>query len=142
MVKRIVYSSVLGSSYDQPAYLLILLLFEAVFALFRYRWEQPRNKITKGMLLAESIGTALVLILVYLSTSAVAVAYLVTLALFFWYISLTLDLGDLYFQSRNLKRTRSWLSCFDEKFEEEKAGSSKEDVQQGTDRPLPSSHVE
>jgi hypothetical protein len=90
-------------------------LFEALFGLFRYKWEQPRNKMTKGFLLAEEIGTALVVLLVYLSQNVVAVAYLVTLVLFLWYISLALDLADFYLQSKNLKKTRSWLPCLDEK---------------------------
>ena len=71
-------------------------------------------------------------------TEVIAVAFLVSLTLYLWYISLTVDLVDVFLMTKNMVRSGSWFPCLSEDTAGEEQGSSKEDIQDGvnTNRPF------
>ena len=98
-----------------------------VFIGFRWKYERPENKKAKCILLTEEIGVILCLLILYLSTNVIAVTYIVTLFIYLWYLTLVVDLVDLYLIKNNMVMNHSWLPCLEEKKEkEEKASSSKD----------------
>lgn len=115
MVKRIVYSSILGSSYDKKGYVAILIFFQIGFTVFRWLWEKPASKKDKCYMLTEQAGIIFGFMLLYLSDSVIPVSYLITLFVYVWFLTLVVDLVDIYLLAKNKLLQRTWLSCFQER---------------------------
>lgn len=89
-------------------------------------------------MIAEELAIIFGLLILYLVTEVIAVAFLVSLIIYLWYISLTVDLVDVFLANKNMIRGGSWFPCLSQDTEEEEKGSSKEDIQDGinTNRPF------
>lgn len=77
------------------------------------------------------------MLILYTVKSAFAVASLITLVVYLWYLTFVIDLVDIYLISKNLVMKNSWLPCFEEDDSVISKVSSKDDFQpQRTDRPF------
>ena len=91
----------------------------------------------KVYMILEQIGIVLGLFLLYYVTDVIAVSFMISLILYLWYVSLTVDLVDVYLMTKNIVRNSSWFPCFSDSVKEEGEGSSKEEIQDvGTNRPF------
>jgi hypothetical protein len=65
-------------------------------------------------MLAEEMFIILAFIFLYFVVQALAIAIIVTLFVYMWYISLVVDLVDVYFLTKNKVINVQWLPCFSE----------------------------
>lgn len=73
----------------------------------------------------------------YTVTAAFAVAFLLTLVVYLWYLTFVIDLVDIYLISKNKVLKNSWLPCLEERIPVSSRESSKDDFNQPkTDRPF------
>jgi hypothetical protein len=77
------------------------------------------------------------MLILYLVTQAFAVAFIITLIVYVWYLSFVVDLVDLYLISKNKVLTASWFPCMNPNDDRNSKGSSIEDINHPpTDRPF------
>ena len=78
------------------------------------------------------------MLILYFATQVIAVAFLVSIIIYIWWVSLAVDLVDVYLMTKNMVRSTSWFPCLKDEEELEQEGSSKEDIHDGvnTNRPF------
>ena len=66
------------------------------------------------------------MIVLYFATQVIVVAFLVSLIIYIWSVSLAVDLVDAYLITKNMVRSTSWFPCLSDPDDFENEGSSKE----------------
>ena len=66
------------------------------------------------------------IVILYLTTNVIVVAFLISVFVYLWFLVLMVDLVDSYLITKNKLRIKAWLGCFEDNNELEKDASSKE----------------